>query len=81
MGWLEAVERNCVCPAPNVQGEKFISPVENFIWAIVWGLKRSSNSVIADEHMGTCGEVSMDVVIAGTVCTNWGSYKLTHCLS
>ena len=45
------------------------------------GLEVVVKLVIADEHMGACGEVSMDIGIAGPVCTNWGSFKLTHCLS
>ena len=49
------------------------------MWAIVWGLKKSSDSVVADEHMGPCGEVSIDVDIAGPVFTNWGSFKHSEC--
>ena len=54
MSRLETVDRYCILATLDVNGEIFISALENWVWSIIWWLKGFANGVMPDEDMGGC---------------------------
>ena len=44
-----------VCTCAKIHHEKFVSPVEDSEWSIIWLLKLSTMDIIQDENM--CGKL------------------------
>ena len=53
MSGFEAIDGDSIITTVEVDCKVFIGPFDDSVWSIIWWLKRSTDSIMPDENMGS----------------------------
>ena len=74
----QAVQREGVMLASDLNGEVFVVPFEDLVRSVVWLLKRFLHSIVSDVHMRGCREFVTDIDFPWQLLPYWCGLKFGH---